>query len=320
MKIKIKEKNKGKRLDKFLAEELKEETRNQIQKKIEAGLIFVSGETKKSHYKLKEDDVVEIKKLKKKEEIKQRKEKINLEGKKIKFKLVFENDDFLVIDKPSGLIVHGADHIAEETLVDQLLKKYPDLINIGESEERPGIVHRLDKEASGLMVVVRNQKFFKNLKKQFQDRKVEKIYQALVFGRIGKDEDRITFPIKRSSQGNKQAAVPVNFRGKKRETRKAITEFDVLERFVNYTLLFVKIKTGRKHQIRVHMDAYGHPVVGDPLYHTKKIKELNKKLNLGRMFLVATKLSFKDLKGEKHSFEVRLPKDLGNFLDKLTKK
>jgi len=315
MKIKIKEQDERKRLDKFLREEIKEETRSQLQKKIEAGFVFINGDVKKSNYRLKEGDLVEIKneKLRIKNDV----NKVKTELKE-KFKLVFDDEEFLAVNKPAGLIVHGARHIDEETLVDQLLKKYPKLKSVGEAEERPGIVHRLDKDASGLMVIAKTDESFKNLKKQFQNRKVGKTYQALVFGKIEKEDGKINFPIKRSRSGNKQAAVPLNFQSKKREIRDAITEFDVLKRFVNYTLLAVKIKTGRKHQIRVHLDAYGHPVVGDPLYHTRKIKELNKKLNLGRIFLVAVNLSFKDLKGERRIFRIKLPKDLDRFLDNLT--
>jgi len=315
--MKIKEVNAGKRLDKFLVEEVKTKTRSQFQKDIEKGLILINKEVKSSHYKLKEGDIVAINKnpttTEKKEELKEKRKIIK--AKKDKFKLVFENNDFLVVNKPAGLIVHGADHIEEETLVDQLLKKYPELKGVGEDDERPGIVHRLDKDASGLMVIAKNNKTFKHLKKQFQQRTVQKIYTVLVFGQIEKDIDKIDFPIKRSNVGNKQAAVPSGFIDKKKQAREALTEFIIEKRLVNYTLLNVKIKTGRKHQIRVHMFAYGHPVVGDILYYTKRTNEQNKKLNLKRMFLVASNLSFEDVKRGRHEFKVRLPKKLKDFLD-----
>lgn len=317
--MKIKNIKTGERLDKFLTEELNDKTRSQIQKDIEKGLVLVNGEEKRSHYKLKDEDIVEVNKeqrTKNKEQIARNKEQKKQRTKKKfkKFKLVFDGDDFLIVNKPSGLIVHGAEHIDEETLVDQLLIKYPKLKGVGEGEERPGIVHRLDKDASGIMIIAKTNKSFKSLKKQFQDREIEKEYTALVFGQIEKDEDRIDFPIKRAVSGNRQAAVPESFRDRRAQTREAITVFDVVKRFVNYTFLKVGIKTGRKHQIRVHMSAYGHPIVGDSLYCTKKTKELNKKLDFGRIFLVATKFAFRDLKGERREFEIDLPNKLKEFL------
>lgn len=246
--------------------------------------------------------------------------------------IVFENDDYVVLNKPAGLISHGGPGITDKTLVDFLKKKYPKIADIGEDPLRPGLVHRLDKEASGLMVVAKNQKTFDHLKKQFKGRKVGKNYIALVHGKISKDEDVITFPIKRSRDGFKMAALP-NYsekiaeknkagnrdRGtlKAQETSKeAITNFRVIKYFTNYTLLDVNIKTGRTHQIRVHLFAYGHPLLGDPLYFTKKYKVKNQKASLQRLFLVSKKLSFKDANGEKQTYEITLPEELEKFLEK----
>ncbi len=240
------------------------------------------------------------------------------------YKKVFENKNYLVINKPSGLLVHGAPHIKEPTLVDQLLKKYPDLARVGEDPDRPGIVHRLDKEVSGLMVIPKTQDAFDNLKKQFQARTVNKKYTALVYGKIEKDEDEINFPITRSSKGFKMAAKPFTAKGEvSKDGKQAITEFEVKKRFINYTLLKIKIKTGRTHQIRVHLLAYAHPIVGDNLYSTKKTREKNtclrrqEKINLGRIFLVADELSFVDMKGEKQEFKVGLPEELKSFLKQI---
>ena len=236
----------------------------------------------------------------------------------LKYQTIFENNKFLIINKPAGLLVHGANHIKEPTLADQLLKKYPELAKVGEDPCRPGIMHRLDKQVSGLMAVAKTQIAFNHLKKQFQDRTITKIYTALVYGKIERDEDEINFPIQRSSKGHKMAALPLTTKGQAtQEGRQAITEFEVIKRFINYTLLKVKIKTGRTHQIRVHLSAYGHPVVGDDLYGTRKTKEKNKKLNLGRIFLVANKLSFIDLNGKQKTFKIDLPEELKNFLKKI---
>ena len=196
-----------------------------------------------------------------------------------------------------------------------MLKKYPQIEKIGEDKFRPGIVHRLDKEASGLMVIAKTQASFDNLKLQFQNKQIFKEYTALVYGQVEKNYDKITFPIKRAEAGYKMAAVPKNFSENNDDnTKDAITEFDIKKRFINFTLLNVRIKTGRTHQIRVHMHSYGHPIVGDPLYHTKKTKELNNKINLDRIFLVATRLSFKDLDGQKQNFKIDIPAELKKVL------
>lgn len=235
-----------------------------------------------------------------------------------KYQKIFEDENYLVINKPAGLLVHGADHIKEPTLIDQLLSAYPRLTRVGEDPKRPGLIHRLDKLVSGLMVIAKTPESFDSLKKQFQKRTIAKYYTALVYGQIAKDEDEINFPIKRSSKGHKMAALPLTTKGTVNITnRRAITEFEVAKRFISYTLLKVKTKTGRTHQVRVHLSAYGHPVVGDDLYGTKKTKIKNKKLKLERIFLVADKLSFVDLHGEKKEFKIKLFPELKIFLKQL---
>lgn len=228
--------------------------------------------------------------------------------------IIKETADYLVINKPAGLLVHGAPHIKEITLADWLLEKYPQIAKVGESPERPGIVHRLDKDVSGLMVVAKNQITYEHLKAQFQDRTLTKEYTALVYGRLLKDEGDIDFPIKRSRQGFKMAAVPQNFNQEQETVRKAMTHFQVIDARINYTLLKLRIKTGRTHQIRVHLAAYGHPIVGDNLYGTKTTKIKNKKISLGRIFLASTLLEFSDPQGQVVSTQIDLPADLQAFL------
>lgn len=246
--------------------------------------------------------------------------------------IIFENDNLIVIDKPAGLAVHGGGTIKEETLSDWLKNYYPKIKTVGDDPERPGIVHRLDMDVSGLMVVVKNQKSFENLKKQFIERKITKEYSALVHGQLAKDEDLIDFPLKRAKDGYRMAAMPKNTEdlltrrspsgrdlgniGGFFKAKEAITEFTVIKKFVNYTFVKIKIKTGRTHQIRVHFFAYGHPLAGDDLYFTKKTKEKNKKLDLGRVFLFADKLCFSDLDGKKMEFNLELPENLKNKLPK----
>ncbi len=246
--------------------------------------------------------------------------------------IVFEDDDCLVINKPAGLAVHGGGNIKEPTLADFLVKRYPGITTVGDDPTRPGIVHRLDKEVSGLMVIAKNQASFDNLKSQFQNRTITKEYTALVHGKIPADEGEINFPIKRSRDGYRMAALPLkteellsrrhpknrddgNIKGLF-QAREALTYFQVLRRFVNHTLVRVKIKTGRTHQIRVHFFAYGYPLVGDELYVTKKTALKNKKAALGRVFLVADHLAFRDSAGETRDFRLDLPAELKACLPK----
>ena len=246
--------------------------------------------------------------------------------------IIFEDDDCLVINKPAGLAVHGGGNIEGETLTDLLINHYPKISQVGDDPMRPGIVHRLDKDVSGLMVVAKNNESFKNLKEQFKKREINKQYFALVHGQVINDDGDINFPIKRAQDGYRMAAMPLNAADllvrrspKPRDkgnisgvfkAKEAITNFKVIKRFINYTYLEVKIKTGRTHQIRVHFFAYGHPLVGDTLYFTKKTKAKNEKINLGRVFLMASRLSFSTRTGEKKDFTINLDPKLEAFLPK----
>jgi 23S rRNA pseudouridine1911/1915/1917 synthase len=246
--------------------------------------------------------------------------------------IIFEDDACLVINKPAGLAVHHGGNIEGLTLTDLLVHRYPTIAKVGDDPVRPGIVHRLDKDVSGLMVVAKTEKSFISLKEQFQKREINKQYLALVYGKVENDDDDICFPIKRSRDGYRMAAMPLNAADllirrspKSRDkgnisglfkAKEAITSFKVIKRFVNYTYLEVKIKTGRTHQIRVHFFAYGHPLVGDTLYFTKKTKAKNDKLSLGRVFLMASRLSFFDQAGEKKDFTINLAPELASFLPK----
>ncbi len=271
-------------------------------------------------------------------------------------KIIAETPDYIVVNKPTGLLVHPTQAKEKNTLVSWLLKKYPEIKKVGDSypplpeggsrgggSVRPGIVHRLDKEASGLLVVARTQKMFNHLKNQFKNRTIEKEYWALVHGKVAKDWDVLEFPIARSENAErmaarplKQSVIPSEPRGDEGSLsqspngqrsfaptqddngeKDARTEFFVERRFVNFTLLKVILHTGRMHQIRVHMLAYNHPLVGDPLYTQKKQKRTWDK-KLGRLFLHSAKLAFTDLDGDKHTFESELPKELEKFLNQLS--
>ena len=314
MRFKITTEQSKQRIDKFLADNLPDFSRSQIQKLITQENITVNKKAINAHYKLKEGDIIQTANNKLPiTKIPDPKLPIT----NYQLQVIADNKEYIVVNKPSGLTIHGADHIKEITLSDLILKKYPKIKKVGEDPSRPGIVHRIDKEVSGLVVAAKTQDSFDSLKKQFKERTVEKQYMALVYGKIEKEADIINFPINRASAGHKMAALPATVKGSANIAgRKAITEFKIIKNFINYTLIEVNIKTGRTHQIRVHMAAYGHPIVGDNLYSTKKTREQNKKLELGRIFLFANKLSFNDLTGESREFKINMPEELEKFLEK----
>lgn len=244
--------------------------------------------------------------------------------------IIYENDDYLIVNKPAGLITHQSHDETEESLADIIVANYPEIKNVGEDKKRPGIVHRLDKEVSGLLIIARNQKSFKYFKKQFQKRIIEKEYQAIIYGAPAKDEARISFPIIRAKSGHKMAALPLTSGINKAKisnreqgnekarlnSREAITDFKVEKKWPHISLLNIKILTGRTHQIRVHLAAYGHPILGDNLYGTSKTIRRNEKLSLNRIFLFAKRLSFIDINGDKKEFIIEAPLEMISFLKK----
>ena len=312
MDILITDKTSGARLDKFLTQRLKDLSRSQIQKLIKQQAITVNNTAAVSHYSLKVGDEINIseKTVRRPADVGRLCEKLPKKSPNIK--IIDETDEFLVINKPTGLAVHGG---ANFTLAHWLLIKYPEIKSVGDDAERPGIVHRLDKDVNGLMVIAKTQTAFNNLKKQFQDRTVIKEYTALAHDKIQKDNGLINFPIRRAKDGYKMAALPATVKGEPTESgRLAETKFQVKKRLVNYTLLKIKIKTGRTHQIRVHLAAYNHPIVGDNIYATAKTRIQNKKLGLNRIFLIADHLSFLDLRNGRQDFKIDLTQELKNIL------
>lgn len=305
------------RLDVFLTDYF-QVSRSQVQKWIKQEHVLVNGKfPKKAGDFLKSGDAIEMVSEGKQENVEKRDE----EYERLKNEIVILHDekDFLVVYKPSGLLVHPTEAMEENTLTHFLLEKYPKLKGIGENPVRPGIVHRLDRDASGILVIAKTQKMFEHLKNQFKERKIEKIYSVLVHGEVDQDHNIIDFDIDRGKDGKMVSRPNTDLLSlkkvqKRQPGKEAITEFWVEKRYVNYSLLRVQIHTGRTHQIRVHMYAYNHPVVGDTLYCNKKLcKKRDRELK--RLFLHAKELSFLDLKGEKRSFEHELPKDLQSFLE-----
>ena len=312
--IKITEKTAGQRLDKFLttADSIWPSlpSRSQIQKMVKQGLIKINGSPVSPHYGLKSGDKINIQKKSLKSGRPATRKAASAPAHDIK--IIDQTGGFLVINKPAGIAVHGG---ADYALVDWLKAEIPAIKNVGDDRSRPGIVHRLDKGVSGLMVIAKTQPAFDHLKKQFQQRTIIKEYTALVYGQIHKAEGLINFPIARSKNGYKMAAVPLTDRGEPSKIgRLAITQFQIISRLINFTLLKIKIKTGRTHQIRVHLAAYGHPVVGDDVYGSAKAKAQNKKLGRKRIFLVADRLGFSDLENKPRDYKISLTEELIKIL------
>ncbi|MDD5341665.1 MAG: RluA family pseudouridine synthase [Patescibacteria group bacterium] len=301
MQFQITPEKQNERLDKFLVAELKI-SRSKIQKLIKDGKITLNGGKVTPHFFLRANDKVQINAKDIKIENISKELKPN---KKVKYKIVFEDDNVMVIEKPAGLLVHPTDKAENNTLVNGLIAYYPKLKKIGEDPVRPGIVHRLDKDVSGLMLVCKTQKAFEYFKKQFQERKVKKIYTALVHNPMERMEGTIDLPLERSEKGK------MLVKTKDQGGKEAITKYTVIKQFQNFSLLEVQIETGRTHQIRTHLNFINHPIVGDKLYQQKKVKA---NVELDRPFLHSTKLGFKNLDGKYLEFESKLPLKLSKIL------
>lgn len=227
--------------------------------------------------------------------------------------ILYEDQDVLTVNKPAGLVVHSDGKTKEKTLADWVVSKYPEVENVGEPIislsgeviKRPGIVHRLDRETSGVMLIAKNQKSFENLKKQFQEHKIEKKYEAFVWGKFKEKEGEVNRPIGRSKSDFRKWSAQRGARGGMRE---AITVYKVLVDNGHYSFLGLYPKTGRTHQIRVHMKAINHPLVGDSLYGPKKENDLGFK----RTALHSKGVSFTGLDGIRHIVEAPYPEDFLN--------
>jgi 23S rRNA pseudouridine1911/1915/1917 synthase len=282
----------GTRLDVFLADKLPGLSRAQVQRIIDGGGVRVGSYARKAGYKLKPGDRVAVEyEIPEPEGV--------LVPQNIPVKVIYMDADVIVIDKPSGLVVHpGAGH-ASGTLANALIYHFPEVALIG-SEERPGIVHRLDRDTSGVMVVARTPRAFNSLVEQFKRRVIWKTYLGLAWGRVSAPEGKLDWPLGRHpTQGSR-----ISIRA--RSPKKAETFFQVQRMFKDTTLLEIRPVTGRTHQIRVHMAAAGHPIVGDPMYGRKKEPR-----EFPRLFLHAHTLSFiHPGTGERLTFASPLPPDL----------
>jgi len=308
MQIKYQEEQ-PKRLDVFLAKQL-DDTRSQIKKNIQSGNVLINKKPAKPHTKLKQGDAIKI--------IKQKAETISTKTSTTETtqaapepKIMAETDDYIILEKPAGLLVHATLKNETNTLANWLAKKYPELEKIADPESlkrdeqifRPGIVHRLDKDVSGVMLIARNQNAFEYFKKLFQKRDIKKEYLALVHDHLPQTSGIIDFEISRSSSGEKMASHP-HGSGK---GKPALTEYEVLKKFLKFDLVKINIKTGRTNQIRVHLFALGNPIAGDRRYTNKKFKERKQKTPFSRLFLHANTLEFTDRQGELQTYESPLP-------------
>jgi 23S rRNA pseudouridine1911/1915/1917 synthase len=288
------------RLDHFLVEALPEYSRSRLQAIIKGGSVVINGNpVQKSGYILEPGSLVELR-------IPQP-IPTELIGESIPLDIVFENDDLIVINKPAGMVVHPAAGHSTGTLVHAMLGYDPEIEGIG-GEGRPGIVHRLDKQTSGLIVLAKNDKALLWLQDQFRLRKVEKTYLALVDGKPPTPSGRVEAAIGRDPSHRKKMSIMPEGRG-----REAISEYKTLEVFSNHTLLEFHPLTGRTHQIRLHCAFLGCPIAGDEIYGKKKPS-----INIGRHFLHAKKLII-TLPGENHKriFEIPLPVELEEILIEL---
>lgn len=286
------------RVDKYVAETVSDLSRAAAQRLIDEGRIRVNGATVKASYRLEPGDTVTV-------EIPPPVE-VSIAPEAIPLDVVYEDADILVVNKPAGMVVHPAFGHAGGTLVNAVLAHCPDLAGVG-GELRPGIVHRLDKDTSGLIVVAKGDAALRDLQAQFKGREVQKAYLALVEGHVSPPTGLIDAPIGRDPRARKKMAVAP------RGGREAQTEYRALEYYDAHTLIEAHPLTGRTHQIRIHMAFIGHPIVGDSVYGFRK-----QRAKAPRLFLHAARLAFRlPSTGEWREFQAPLPDDLAGVLARL---
>ncbi len=296
----------GERLDVFLTRMQPEFSRSHIQKLIAAGNAVVNQAVRKGNYKLKEGEQVELSVPEP--------ENTELLPEDIPLDILYEDKDIIVINKARGMVVHPAAGVFSGTLVNALMYHCEDLSGIN-GEIRPGIVHRLDKDTSGVMVAAKNDQAHLSLAKQIQEKTAFRVYQAVVWGNIKEESGIIRGDIGRDVSDRKKMAI-VRENGKP-----AVTHFRVLERFGGYTLTECRLETGRTHQIRVHMSYIGHPVVGDPKYGTDRHGRVRGNFSIKGQALHSMSLELTHpVTGERMCFVAPMPQDMKDLLEKIRRR
>ena len=289
----------GQRLDKYLAGEMTDLSRSRIKELVQAGEVLVNGKKSKVSYKVQKGDLIQVTVLPL--------EPLKLEAENIPLDIVYEDEDVIVVNKPQGMVVHPAAGHPSHTLVNALLYHTRDLADSPEGF-RPGIVHRIDKDTSGLLMVAKNAAARESLEKQLAAKSNKRQYLAIVHGNFAEEEGTIDAPIGRNPKDRKQMAVV-------EKGKSAVTHFKVLEQYQGYSLVECQLETGRTHQIRVHMAYIGHPLAGDPLYGPRKT------LPGHGQFLYAKTLGFEQPStGEWLEFSVQPPEIFQQTVADLRKK
>jgi 23S rRNA pseudouridine1911/1915/1917 synthase len=285
----------GIRLDSYIPQHIEDVSRSYISNLIKEGLILVNGEKKKPKYVVKKGDIIQVT-LPEKETLEPVAEDIPLD-------IVYEDEDIIIVNKPKGMVVHPAPGNINQTLVNALLHHTDSLSSIN-GPIRPGIIHRLDKDTSGLLIVAKNDSAHEKIAEQMKNHEIKKVYIALVHGILERDQATINAPIGRDPKNRiKMAVTNIN-------SKEAITHYRVLERFNNYTYVELSLVTGRTHQIRVHMAYINHPVVGDPLYTRRK-----NEFGVDTQLLHAQKIGFKHPStGEYMEFEADPPEEFKQII------
>ncbi len=288
------------RIDKYLSDKNPGISRRVFKNAIEEGNVLINNKKVSSSYKLKQDDeIITLQEIKKEIIVKE-----ILPNKDITFEIIFQNKDFLVLNKKPGISIHPSDKGEQDTLVNGLIHQFPGIKNVGEDSLRPGIVHRLDKDTSGIMIVALNQKSFAYFKNLFQNRTIQKTYLAIIWGEINQKSGTIESYIGKSNKNPSKQATS-DSPHKLINPKSAKTSYKVLKIKNNMSLIKVKLETGRKHQIRIHFHSLGHPIVGDKKYSTKEGNKLNKEFE--NMMLHAFKIEFIDPDNKKYSFSAPIP-------------
>lgn len=299
----------GERLDRFVTDRIGNVSRGTVIRAIREGKITVNDQPTKPSRTLREGDRISLPLSLSVEEITAPDASVNCT-----IPILCATEKFVVIDKPPGIQVHPSATEKGRTVTTVLLGQFPELKNVGPDSSRPGIVHRLDKDTSGVMIVARTQDAYEKLVNAFKKRKMHKEYLALVHGNLKHRTGIINLPIARAPRYTKLKVAHRKFRGRAKD---ALTRYAVMERFSGYDLVRAEPRTGRMHQIRVHLSSIGHPIVGDHTYYTKVHKRLQH-IGAKRFLLHAHTLSF-SLDGEDYSFTAPLPPDFRSILEKIKK-